>query len=62
MGAFQNISLHSVYSKYVKAIIFDGSVYEALVAKSEHGYIVGQHTYPALKVNSYWMTRNRCVY
>jgi hypothetical protein len=36
-SALRNLSLHPVYAKYVKEIVFDGSTYDALVAsKAEH--------------------------
>lgn len=38
MGAFQSISLHSIYPTYVKEIVYDGSVFEADLAQNEHIY------------------------
>ncbi|KAF2131378.1 hypothetical protein P153DRAFT_355177 [Dothidotthia symphoricarpi CBS 119687] len=38
LGAFQNISLHSIYPKYVKEIVFDSSLYNKSMAKQERMY------------------------
>ncbi|OCK86393.1 hypothetical protein K432DRAFT_399353 [Lepidopterella palustris CBS 459.81] len=36
LGAFQEISKHSIYQTYVKEIIYDGSIYNKGLASSEH--------------------------
>lgn len=59
MGAFQKISLHSVYSNYVKEIVFDGSEYEAGPAQTERVYQRAQESFVDLQVGSYWTTRTR---
>ena len=38
MGAFQNISLHPVYQKYVKEIVFDATQYDRTLASDERLY------------------------
>ncbi|CAO2650556.1 Nn.00g018480.m01.CDS01 [Neocucurbitaria sp. VM-36] len=59
MGAFQKISLHSVYSSYVKEIIFDGSVYEARLARYETTYFRAQDQVEDLRFGSHWGKRSR---
>jgi len=38
LGACQNVSLHSIYSGYVREIIFDGTVYESNLAYHQCTY------------------------
>lgn len=38
LGAFQNVSLHSIYAGYVRKIIFDGTMYDAQLANSDRAY------------------------
>lgn len=61
MGAYQKISLHSIYSNYVKEIIFDGSVYEEMLAENyENAYYEAQDKIEELRFASHWETRSRC--
>ncbi|KAF2496324.1 hypothetical protein BU16DRAFT_526822 [Lophium mytilinum] len=39
LGAFQTIFQHAVYHKYVKEIVYDGSVYDAGLATNEQVYM-----------------------
>lgn len=36
LGACQNVSLHSIYSGYVREIIFDGTLYESDLASNQY--------------------------
>ena len=38
LGALQNVSLHSVYSRYVREIVFDGTMYDVQLAYSDRAY------------------------
>ncbi|KAH7388735.1 hypothetical protein BKA66DRAFT_440408 [Pyrenochaeta sp. MPI-SDFR-AT-0127] len=59
MGAFQKISLHSVYTNYIKEIIFDASIYEASLAQQERTYEHIQDKFEELRFGSYWAKRSR---
>ena len=39
LGAFQKISLHPIYQRYVKELIYDGSVYDKGLATNERAYM-----------------------
>ena len=59
MGAFQKISLHSIFPAYVKEIVFDGSVYEADLAKNEQAYERAWSGDSFWQRASFWQKRNR---
>ncbi|KAJ4367489.1 hypothetical protein N0V83_007072 [Neocucurbitaria cava] len=62
MGAYQKISLHSIYPKYVKEIIFDGSIYESILAKNyENAYYEEQDKIEELRFASHWEKRSRWI-
>jgi hypothetical protein len=62
LGAFQNISVHSVLQNYVKEIVFDGSVYHADLANSSERYIKQNNELGSLSASSsFWSVRTRCV-
>jgi hypothetical protein len=61
LGAFQNVSLHSVYSGYVKEIVFDGSLYDAELARHDYAYYQAQDCVEALSCGSHWTKRTRYV-
>jgi hypothetical protein len=42
LGALQNVSLHSVYSRYVREIMFDGSMYDEQLAYSDRAYYAAE--------------------
>ncbi|RMZ68958.1 mating-type switching swi10 [Pyrenophora seminiperda CCB06] len=61
LGAFQNISLHSIYSAYPREIVFDGTLYDDRVALSDRIYYSLERRYPgtAASAGSHWARRNR---
>lgn len=48
LGAFQKVSLFEVFQKHVKEIVFDGTIYDQLLAKSETAYHRCAATLPGL--------------
>jgi hypothetical protein len=62
LGTFQKISLDSVLQKYVKEIVFDGSVYNREVALQLDVYERQNGKYDELKASSsFWNLRTRYV-
>jgi hypothetical protein len=61
LGAFQKISLHPVLQKYVKEIVFDGSLYKQDLAHSHEGYEQENDRHEHLRLTSFWDKRTRCV-
>jgi hypothetical protein len=59
MGAFQRISENTVYGKYVKEIVFDGSTYQSWLAQSEFLYQREADRYPELKGVVSWERRTK---
>ncbi|KAF1946095.1 hypothetical protein EJ02DRAFT_500233 [Clathrospora elynae] len=59
LGAFQNVSLHSIYPSYVKEIVFDGSVYDARLAEQDNVYYFAQKQFSELDFGSHWARRTR---
>ncbi|KAH6615251.1 hypothetical protein C7974DRAFT_437140 [Boeremia exigua] len=49
LGAFQKISLFTVFQKHVREIIFDGSVYDQLLARHEPSYHAHAARVPSLE-------------
>lgn len=48
MGSYQNISLNPLLQKYVKEIVFDGSVYNERVASHEEMFEKQNNSYDCL--------------
>jgi hypothetical protein len=61
MGSFQNISLHPVLQKYVKEIVFDGSIYNSTIATREGMFESQNNRYDHLRTSSFWGLRTRYV-
>jgi hypothetical protein len=61
LGAFQNIATHSVLQKYVKEIVFDGSLYDEDLAAHEGTYERMYDEYDDLRVGAFWSKRTRYV-
>jgi hypothetical protein len=62
LGAFQNISTHPVLQKYVKEIVFDGSVYHPDLANSLDLYTIQNKQHGHLSASSsFWSARTRYV-
>ncbi|KAA8625431.1 F-box multi-domain protein [Pyrenophora tritici-repentis] len=61
LGAFQNISLHSIYSGYPKEIVFDGTLYSDRIAKhdQQYYYLASKYTGLQTEVGSHWARRTR---
>jgi hypothetical protein len=60
LGTFQKISLDLVLQKYVKEIVFDGSVYNREVAIHQNVYESQNAKYYELKASpSFWNLRTR---
>jgi hypothetical protein len=58
MGAFQRVSEHTVYGKYVKEIVFDGTTYDRALAENEYLYQHSVDQFEDLNVIS-WARRTR---
>jgi hypothetical protein len=61
LGAIQKISLDSVLQKYVKEIVFDGSLYNNTIAHNESVYERRSGECEHLRVPHSWYTRPRFV-
>jgi hypothetical protein len=61
MGSFQNISLNPVLRKYVKAIIFDGSIYDAATSSRKELYESQNDRFDDLRTSSFWSLQTRSV-
>jgi hypothetical protein len=61
MGSFHNIALHPVLQKYVKEIVFDGSVYNSRAASREDWFQEENNRYDDLRTSSFWGLRTRYV-
>lgn len=61
LGAMQKIALHSVYPAYVKEIIFDGSVYDAVLANNEDMYHLHARAFPEIQHGFSWHRHQRYV-
>ena len=63
LGAFQNISLHSIYSGYPREIVFDGTLYDGYLAVEDRMYYLVEDkcTESLTGPGSHWARRNRCV-
>lgn len=61
MGAFQNVATHSVLQKYVKEIVFDGSLYDAELAIHEGTYERMTDEYDDVPTGSFWSKRTRYI-
>lgn len=59
MGAFQRISESTVYGKYVKEIVFDGTAYNPDLAQSEYLYQHSADQFEELKGVVSWARRVR---
>jgi len=61
LGAFQNISLHSLYSGYPREIVFDGTLYSDRIALDDRQYYLLERSYPEYQTvsESHWTRRNR---
>ena len=61
LGAFQNISLHSLYSSYPREIVFDGTLYSDRIALDDRQYYLLERSYPEYQTvsESHWTRRNR---
>jgi len=59
MGAFQRISEHTTYGKYVKEIVFDGTTYDPDLAQSEYLYQRSADQFEQLKGVVSWARRTR---
>lgn len=61
LGAFQKISLFPVFQKHVREIVFDGSVYDKVLAKHEKMYHMTAAKFPSLEQGFAWHKHGRCV-
>lgn len=59
LGAFQKVSVHSLLSKYVKEIIFDGSLYDSIYAMNQDIYCAKNDVIAELRMSSFWGKRTR---
>jgi hypothetical protein len=60
LGTFQKIALDSVLQKYVKEIVFDGTVYNRVVAQNQFTYERQNSNYEELRGSaSFWGLRTR---
>ena len=59
MGAFQRVSEHTVYAKYVKEIVFDGTTYDPELARSEFLYQQSARQFEDLQGVVSWARRSR---
>jgi hypothetical protein len=60
LGTFQKIALDSVLQKYVKEIVFDGTVYNQEVAHNQDLYERQNNCYEELRaIASFWGLRTR---
>ncbi|KAF2472152.1 uncharacterized protein BDR25DRAFT_333557 [Lindgomyces ingoldianus] len=59
LGALQKISLHSVYPRYVKEIVYDGSVYDSCLATNENRYHQSAEEEPEIRQGFPWEKRRR---
>ncbi|KAG9186562.1 hypothetical protein G6011_09670 [Alternaria panax] len=59
LGAFQNVSLHSIYSGYVREVIFDGTVYDVVLAKDHYCYQRSEQNTNDFKSSSFYAMRTR---
>lgn len=59
LGAFQKISLFPVFQKHVREIVFDGSVYDKMLAKHEQLYHRQAAKFPNLEQGFHWNKHNR---
>jgi hypothetical protein len=61
LGAFQNVSLHSIYAGYVKEVIFDGTIYDAQLACIDRAHYAAEDKFESLEFYRHWARRTRCV-
>jgi hypothetical protein len=61
LGAFQNIANHPVLQKYVKEIVFDGSLYDEEIAAHQATYERMNDEYNDLRVGAFWSKRIKYV-
>jgi hypothetical protein len=61
LGAFQKISLNSILQRYVKEIVFDGSIYYEQPALNLQFYEREAQKFEDLRQTSFWGSRTRCV-
>ncbi|CAN9186101.1 unnamed protein product [Alternaria alternata] len=59
LGAFQNVSLHSVYSGYVREVIFDGTLYDEVLAKDHRCYQRSEQKTDEFNSSSFYAMRTR---
>ncbi|KAL1792051.1 hypothetical protein ACET3X_009802 [Alternaria dauci] len=59
LGAFQNVSLHPVYSGYVREVIFDGTLYDAVLAKDHRYYQQSEQSTDEFNSSSFYAMRTR---
>ncbi|KAI4660624.1 uncharacterized protein J4E78_005328 [Alternaria triticimaculans] len=59
LGAFQNVSLHSIYSGYVREIIFDGTLYDGHLAKDHRNYSRAEEASGKFQPGSFYAMRTR---
>ncbi|KAI4625357.1 uncharacterized protein J4E87_005204 [Alternaria ethzedia] len=59
LGAFQNVSLHSIYSGYVREIIFDGTLYDGHLAKDHRNYSRAEEASGKFQSGSFYAMRTR---
>ncbi|KZM21742.1 uncharacterized protein EKO05_0001697 [Ascochyta rabiei] len=59
LGAFQKISLFPVFQKHVREIVFDGSVYDKILAKDERLYHRHAAKFPDLEQGFQWHKHSR---
>ena len=59
LGAFQKISLFEVFQKHVREIVFDGSVYNKLLAKHEQSYHRQAAKFSSLEPGFHWHKHSR---
>ena len=61
LGAFQKISLDPILQKYVKEIVFDGTVYDKQLADSQYVYERKVDEFQELRAMKFWTKRTGCV-
>jgi hypothetical protein len=61
LGAFQKISLFPVFQKCVREIVFDGSVYDKVLAKHEQSYHRQAAKFSNLEQGFHWHKHIRYV-
>lgn len=59
LGAFQKISLFPVFQKHVREIIFDGSMYDKMLASNERLYHIVAARIPELEQGFRWQKHSR---